>query len=169
MSVTLKGEPVQIDGLFLSSGALAPNFVLCGSDLQTKTLADFEGHRKVIATMPSVDTEVCSAESVEINRLALKYPSIKFLVVTKDLPFAQSRFCRAADLSNIVTLSDIRPRSSFGSSYGVKIASGPLEGLFARSIVFLDESDKVLYSELCSEITSQPNFDLLKNVLEGEV
>ncbi|MCH9621951.1 MAG: thiol peroxidase [Gammaproteobacteria bacterium] len=169
MVVTLKGNPIDLEGSFLNAGDLAPNFVLCSVDLETKTLSDFEGKRKVLATMPSVDTEVCSLESIEINKLALKYPSVLFIVITKDLPFAQNRFCKAAQLENIITLSDIRPKSNFSKNYGVKITSGPLEGLIARSILFLDESDKVLYSELCSEVTSTPNFDILKNVIEGEV
>ena len=167
-SVMLDGEEVQVEGSFLKPGNLAPDFVLCGSDLKSKTLEDFQGKRKVIATVPSIDTSVCALESKEINDLAVKYPSVLFLVVSKDLPFALERFCKGADLHNIIPLSDLRTKSGFGKNYGLKIASGPLDGLLARSILLLDESDKVVYSELSAEIKSMPDFRALQAALEGE-
>ena len=167
MAVTLDGNEIYIEGSFLKAGDLAPDFVLCSKEMETKTLESFSDKKKVIATMPSVDTEICSAESIEINQLAMKYPSVLFIIVTKDLPFALDRFCKQAQLGNIITLSDIRTKGNFSMNYGVKIASGPLDGFLARSILFLDESDKVLYSELCAEIKSTPDFNLLKEVIEG--
>lgn len=169
MGVTLGGNEINLEGYFLKAGDLAPDFILASKELETKTLESFPNKKKVIATMPSIDTEVCAAESVEINQLALTYPSILFLIVTKDLPFALDRFCRNAQLNNIIPLSDIRRKSNFAKNYGVKISSGPLDGLLARSVLFLDESDKVLYSELCSEVKSMPDFKLLKEVIEGSL
>ena len=165
-SVTLKGEETKLKGGFLSEGDLAPDFVLCSNELNSVTLANYQGKRKVIATVPSVDTEVCREESKSINELALKFPDILFFVISKDLPFALDRFCKKAHLSNLIPLSDLRSRSNFAKNYGVQIASGPLDGLLARSILFLDQSDKVLYSELVSEITALPNFQELQQKIE---
>ncbi|MCH9812208.1 thiol peroxidase [bacterium] len=165
-NVISDGDEVQIDGSFLTKGDLAPDFALCGSDLETKTLGDFQGKRKVIATVPSVDTEVCASESLKINDLAIAYPSVYFLVVSKDLPFALKRFCASTSLHNIVPLSDLRTRSGFGKNYGIKIASGALDGLLARSIILLDSGDKVVYSELCSDIKQMPDFEALQKALE---
>jgi thiol peroxidase len=166
--VTLDGNELQIEGSFLKSGDLAPDFALCASDLETKTLESFKGKRKVIATIPSVDTPVCALESKEINDLAVKYPSVLFLVVSKDSPFALERFCKAASLHNIILLSDLRSRSGFGKNYGIKIASGPLDGLLARSILFLNDSDMVVYSELTVDVAKMPDFEALKKALEEE-
>ncbi len=163
---TLKGEVVKLEGSFLKPKELAPDFSLSSIDLSCKTLKSFTGKKKVIATVPSVDTEVCSMESREINKLAIHYPSMLFIIVSKDLPFAQKRFCKEAGLNNIITLSDIRSTSNFARNYGVLIKSGPLDGLLARSIVLLDESDKVVYSELTDKIEIAPNFVELKNAIE---
>ena len=163
---TLKGEIVKLEGSFLKPKDLAPDFALCGTDLTSKTLESFARKVKVIATVPSVDTEVCSMESKEINQLAIHYPSILFIIVSKDLPFALKRFCKEAHLNNIITLSDMRSKSNFARNYGVLIKSGPLDGLLARSIVLLDESDKVIYSELTGKIEIAPNFVELKHAIE---
>ncbi len=167
--VTLDGNEVQIEGSFLKEGDLAPDFALCASDLETKTLESFQGKRKVIATIPSVDTAVCALESKAINDLAIKYPSVLFLVISKDLPFALERFCKSASLHNIILLSDLRSRSGFSKNYGIKIASGPLDGLLARSILLLSDSDKVVYSELTENISKMPDFEALQKALEGEI
>lgn len=163
---TLKGEVVKLEGSFLKPKDLAPDFALCSTDLTSKTLQSFTGKTKVIATVPSLDTEVCSMESKEIDKLAIQYPSILFIIVSKDLPFAQKRFCKEAHLNNIIPLSDIRSKSNFARNYGVLIKSGPLDGLLARGIVLLDSSDKVIYSELTAKIETAPNFIQLKSALE---
>ncbi len=164
--VLLKGKEVILESGFLKVGNLAPDFTLCSKELETKTLESFQKKKKVIATLPSIDTGVCASESVELNKLALEFPSLVFLVISKDLPFSFERFCKLTKLHNIITLSDIRSRSNFGKDYGVGITSGPLDGLLARSVILLDEFDKVVYSELVPEITSMPNFAILKGVLE---
>ena len=165
--ILLKGKETTLESGFLKIGNLAPDFVLCSKTLETMTLESFQKKKKVIATLPSVDTQVCSAESIEINKLALKFPSVVFLIISKDLPFSFERFCKQAKLDNIITLSDIRSRSNFGKDYGVGITSGPLDGLLARSVIFLDELDKVVYSELVAEISSMPNFSILEGFLEN--
>ena len=163
--VMLKGVEVKLKGSFLRSGDLAPDFVLVNRDLETVTLENFKGKRKVIATVPSLDTPVCKIEAKKINDLAIHHPDVLILVVSKDLPFRQKQICLDENLSNILVLSDIRTRSSFGKNYGVLIEDGPLEGLLTRSIVLLDENDKVIYSELVSEITEEPDLEtLFKNI-----
>ncbi len=164
--VTLKGEDVELLGSFLKKGNLAPDFALVSHEMETVTLEDFKNHKKVIATVPSIDTPVCSEESIKLNELAMKFPDVMIFVISKDLPFAQSRFCKDHKIENIKLLSDIRPKSNFAKDYGVLIGSGPLEGLLTRTILVLNEHDKVIHSEIVSEITHFPNFDEIFQVLE---
>lgn len=165
-TVTLKGKQIQLETGFLREGEIVPDFVLASIELQDKTLKDFEGKKKIIATVPSIDTSVCEMESKEINKLAQSYPSALFLIISKDLPFALDRFCKQTGLNNIVSLSDIRSQSTFGKDYGINIISGPLNGLLTRSIFFINESNKIIYSELVPEITSLPNFKFLEDKIE---
>jgi thiol peroxidase len=167
-TVTLKGEVIKVEGKFLIAHDLCPDFLLITDKLESKTLKDFKGKKKVLATVPSVDTKVCAMESKVINDLALENPNIVFLVVSKDLPFALDRFCHSQGLKNVIMLSDMRSNSTFAKDYGVKITSGILSGLLCRSIIFLDEFDRVIYSELVKEVSSMPNFEELKRVLKGE-
>lgn len=155
----LKGEPVELDGSFLREGDLAPDFVLVNQELENITLENFPDRKKLIATVPSLDTTVCLTEAKNLNVFAKKHPEIMFLIVSYDLPFAQKRACVQEDLHNVMTLSIMRKKSNFAKDYGVYIASGPLEGLCARSLVLLDEQDKVIYSELTEDITHPPNLD----------
>lgn len=158
-NVTLKGTEVQLKGSFLRPGNLCPDFVLVNQELENVTLESYREKKKVIATLPSIDTSVCSEEVKLINEFALRNPEIVVLVVSKDLPFAYKRYCMQECVQNVHLLSDMRQRSSFGKDYGVLIASGPLEGVFARALFVLNESDKVLHSELVEEITHLPNFE----------
>lgn len=166
-TVTLKGSETHLDGSFLQPEDRALNFTLVNGDLETVTLDAFKHRTKVLATIPSIDTPVCSSETKALNDLSKAYPEIVFLVISKDLPFAQKRFCSAGDLKNVILLSDIRPTSTFGKNYGVLINSGPLAGLLTRSIILLAPNDKVLYSELVEEISNAPNFEELKNHLDA--
>lgn len=163
--VTLKGVDVHLEGSFLRPSDLAPDFILVNKELETVTLETFKGKKKFIATVPSLDTPVCLSETKKISDLALHHPDMIILIVSKDLPFRQKQICFDEKLSNILVLSDMRPRSSFGKNYGVLIGSGPLEGLLARSVFVLDEHDKVIYSQLVPEITNEPNLDEIFNHL----
>lgn len=164
-TVLLKGNSANLDGNFLKTKDLAPDFTLVNQELVTITLAAFKGRKKLLVTVPSVDTPVCGEETRKMAEIAKKHPEIVILVISKDLPFAQKRFCLQEKIDNVTTLSDIRPTSHFGKNYGVLITSGPLAGLLARSLILLDDHDKVLYSELVPEITSLPNFDALATAL----
>ncbi|WP_040260619.1 thiol peroxidase [Pseudomonas massiliensis] len=163
--VTLKGNPVRIDGQLPQPGNTAPAFSLVGGDLSDKSLESFAGKRKVLNIFPSVDTPTCATSVRKFNAEASKLSDTVVLCISADLPFAQSRFCGAEGLENVVNLSTLRGRE-FIEAYGVAIAEGPLKGLTARAVVVLDEQNKVLHSELVSEIGQEPNYDAALAVLK---
>lgn len=161
--VTLKGNPVEVGGTFLQAGQTAPDFSLVTGDLSEKSLNDFAGKRKVLNIFPSVDTGVCAASVRKFNEKAASLNNAVVLCISQDLPFAQSRFCGAEGIENVVMLSAFR--SPFAEDYGVALASGPLAGLAARSVVVLDENNQVLYSQLVPEITEEPDYEAALAVL----
>jgi len=156
--VTLKGNPIQVDGALPAAGAKAPAFSLVGKDLSDVTLAGFTGKRKVLNIFPSVDTPTCATSVRRFNEKAAGLDNAVVLCISADLPFAQARFCGAEGLDNVVTLSTMRGRE-FLKDYGVAIASGPLAGLAARAVVVLDADDTVLHTELVGEIANEPDYD----------
>ncbi|WP_375083530.1 thiol peroxidase [Providencia sp. SKLX074055] len=164
-TVKLKGNDIAVNGVFLQSGTKAKPFTLVAKDLSEATLETYAGKRKVLNIFPSVDTGVCAASVRKFNQLANDLDNTVVLCISADLPFAQARFCGAEGLDNVVTLSTFRS-PSFSDDYGVAIASGPLKGLTARSVVVLDENDKVIYSQLVSEITEEPDYDNALNSLK---
>lgn len=164
-SVKLKGNDIAVDGEFLQPGHQAKAFTLVAKDLSEATLEDYKGKRKVLNIFPSVDTGVCAASVRKFNQLVSDLSNTVVLCISADLPFAQARFCGAEDLENVVTLSAFRT-PEFAQDYGVAIASGPLKGLTARSVVVLDENDKVIYSQLVPEITEEPDYDKALAVLK---
>lgn len=164
--VTLKGKPVKTSGNLPSLHTKAPDFRLVSKDLADQTLHQFQGKRKILATVPSLDTPTCSIMTKHFNEFAKKHPDVIILTVSADLPFAQKRFCEAEAVHNVLTLSMMRDKE-FGKSYGVLIQDGPLAGLLARSVFVLDEKDHVLYVELVPEITQEPNYHKALEVLQG--
>jgi thiol peroxidase len=156
--VTLKGNPVTVDGVFPVVGKKAPDFKLVGNNLADVPLANFAGKRKVLNIFPSVDTPTCAMSVRHFNESASKLDNTVVLCISADLPFAQARFCGAEGLSNVVNLSTLRGHN-FLQDYGVALSSGPLAGLAARAVVVLDEHDNVLYTELVGEIADEPNYD----------
>lgn len=157
-SVTLGGNAIEVVGRFPAVGQSAPAFSLVGKDLADVTLASFAGKRKVLNVFPSIDTPTCATSVRKFNQRASDLPNTVVLCISADLPFAQSRFCGAEGLTNVVTLSTMRGRR-FLEDYGVAIASGPLTGVAARAVVVLDENNRVLHSELVPEIKSEPNYE----------
>ncbi|MFC5697060.1 thiol peroxidase [Pseudomonas sp. GCM10022186] len=155
--VTLKGNPINVDGQLPQAGQQAPAFSLVGGDLSDVTLASLSGKRKVLNIFPSIDTPTCATSVRKFNVEASKLPNTVVLCISADLPFAQKRFCGAEGLDNVVNLSTMRG-ANFLKDYGVAIASGPLVGVAARAVVVLDENDKVLHSELVGEIADEPNY-----------
>jgi thiol peroxidase len=163
--VTLRGNPIKVDGTFPSTGSKAPAFKLVGKDLADVTLANFSGKRKVLNIFPSVDTPTCAASVRHFNESASQLDNTVVLCISADLPFAQARFCGAEGLDNVVTLSTLRGHE-FIKDYGVALAEGPFAGLTARAVVVLDEQDKVIHTELVGEIANEPNYDAVLAVLK---
>lgn len=155
--VTLKGKPIHIVGHLPALNAPAPDFILVTQDLEDRSLSHFKGKRKLIATVPSLDTSVCSIMTKHLNDFAKKHPDIAILVVSTDLPFAQKRFCGAEGVQNVITLSMMRNKD-FGKAYGLLIQDGPLAGILARSLIILDDKDRVVYTQLVPEITQEPDY-----------
>ncbi|MBS1159285.1 MAG: thiol peroxidase (atypical 2-Cys peroxiredoxin) [Proteobacteria bacterium] len=156
-SVTLGGNPIDVGGIFPAKGTQAPAFSLVGKDLAEVTLASLAGKRKVLNIFPSIDTPTCAMSVRKFNQSANELKNAVVLCISADLPFAQSRFCGAEGLANVQTLSTMRGRECL-KAYGVEIKSGPLAGLAARAVVVLDENDRVLHSELVSEIKQEPDY-----------
>lgn len=157
-SVTLGGNPIQIGGTLPQVGSTPPAFKLVAKDLSDTTLENFAGKRKVLNIFPSIDTPTCATSVRQFNTKAAQLKNTVVLCISADLPFAQSRFCGAEGLDNVLTLSTMRGRE-FLQDYGVSIESGPIAGLTARAVVVLDENNRVLHSELVNEIKNEPNYD----------
>lgn len=163
-NVTLRGNPVSIGGSFPAAGDQAPAFSLVAQDLSDVSLASYAGKRKILNIFPSVDTPTCATSVRNFNSKAGDLPNTVVLCISADLPFAQARFCAAEGLANVVNLSTLRG-AEFIRNYGVAIEDGPMGGLTARAVVVLDENDKVLHSELVSEIADEPDYEKALAVL----
>ena len=156
-TVHFQGNPVTVANSIPQAGSKAQTFTLVAKDLSDVTLGQFAGKRKVLNIFPSIDTGVCAASVRKFNQLATEIDNTVVLCISADLPFAQSRFCGAEGLNNVVTLSTLRG-AAFMEDYGVAFSSGPLVGLTARAIVVLDGDNKVLHSELVAEVADEPNY-----------
>ena len=155
--ITFHGNAVHTQGSLPAVGAKAPDFELVGNDLGPVKLADFAGSKLVLNIFPSIDTGVCAVSVRTFNERSAGLENTKVLCVSRDLPFAQGRFCGAEGIENVITASDFR--SSFGEAYGVTMTDGPLAGLLARAVVVLDEQGNVIHSQLVPEITQEPDYD----------
>jgi len=158
-TVKFKGSDVHSNGKLPEIGSIAPDFTLVDAGLQEIHLSDYKGKRVLLNIFPSLDTSTCATSVRKFNKWVSEKDNIVVLCISKDLPFAQSRFCGAEGLENVITASDFR-YNTFATDYGVLLTDGPLKGLMARSVVALDENGKVLYSELVAEITNEPNYEL---------
>ena len=159
MTTTFKGTPIMIAGQFPKVGDMAPDFYLVQDDLSEFSLKDGKGHYLILNIFPSLDTGVCATTVRRFNQLASSLPGALVLCISKDLPFAQHRFCTTEGIENIIPLSDFRYTSRFGEEYGVLITSGPMRGLLARAVVVIDPEGKVVYSELVNEVTHEPHYE----------
>lgn len=154
-----KGAPVTLAGEFVKAGVPAPEFTLVKGDLSDYTLKEGKGKHLVLNIFPSLDTGVCATSVRKFNKLAAGLPGVSVLAVSKDLPFAQGRFCTTEGIANVVPLSDYRYTSDFGTQYGVLMTDGPLAGLLARAVVVITPEGKVAYAELVPEITQEPDYE----------
>lgn len=160
MTTTLfQGTPVSLAGEFIQTGSQAPDFSLVKGDLSTFTLADVKGKFVVMNIFPSMDTGVCAASVRKFNQLAAEMKNTVVLAISKDLPFAQGRFCTTEGIKNVIPLSDFRYTSNFGKDYGILMTDGPLCGLLARAVVILNPEGKVIYTQLVPEIVQEPDYE----------
>lgn len=157
-SITLGGNLTNTSGALPQIGTKAPEFKLAKNDLSTVSLADFVGSRLILNIFPSVDTGTCAASVRQFNQKASKLKNTKVLCISRDLPFAQKRFCGAEGLENVVMLSDFK-NGSFGQDYGLEITDGAFAGFHSRVVMVLDENANVIYTEQVSEIGDEPNYE----------
>ncbi|MEI6555737.1 MAG: thiol peroxidase [Paludibacter sp.] len=158
-TVKFKGNDVQTNGSLPQVGSQAPEFTLVGGGLQEIHLSDYKGKKVLLNIFPSIDTGTCAASVRNFNKWAAGKENTVVICVSKDLPFAQGRFCGAEGIENVITASDFR-YNNFATDYGVLLTDGPLKGLMSRSVVAIDENGKVLYNELVSEIVNEPSYDI---------
>jgi len=156
--INFKGKPVQTSGELPGINTKAPAFSLTGTDLTEISLADFAGKKVVLNIFPSVDTPVCAMTVCKFNAEIDRCENAVAVCASMDLPFAYARFCGAEGLKNVISASAFR-NSDFGIDYGVNITDGPFTGLFARAVVVINEQGDVVYSQLVSEITREPDYD----------
>lgn len=163
-NITLGGSPIQTLGELPKIGELAKEFTLVSADLSEKSLVDFKGKKIVLNLFPSIDTGVCAASARRFNQVASSFENTVVINISKDLPFALSRFCAAEGLENVINLSDFR--GNFSEDYGVKITNGPLKGLISRAVIILNEEGKVIYTEQVPEIKQEPDYESALKVLK---
>lgn len=157
-TITFKGGNVHTKGELPKVGTTAPDFKLTAGDLSSKSLSDYKGKRVVLNIFPSIDTGTCAASVRAFNKAAADLDNTVVLCISKDLPFAQGRFCAAEGIDNVVTLSEYKD-SSLSDAYQLKLVDGPLEGLLSRVVIVVDESGQVIYEEQVAEIVDEPNYD----------
>ena len=162
--ITLMGNEINTNGELPKAGDTAPDFVLANAELGDITLESYKAKKKLLNIVPSLDTEVCAISTKKFNDAAKEKTDVAFIMVSADLPFAMSRFCKAEGTDNVVTLSMMRSRK-FAKDYGVLIEEGPLAGITARAVVVIDEDNNVIHSELVPEITQEPDYDAALAVL----
>ncbi|NBV74810.1 MAG: thiol peroxidase [Methylococcaceae bacterium] len=155
-TINFQGKPIHTCGELPAIGTQAPDFRLCNRQLRDLSLKDFAGKRKLLSIVPSLDTPTCQTSTRKFNEKAAQLRNTEVLVISADLPFAQVRFCETDGIKNLSALSSFR--SSFAQDYGLTLTDSLLAGLMARGIIILDENDRVIYQELVSEITAEPDY-----------
>jgi len=155
--ITLGGTPVETIGSLPKIGEKAPDFTLTVSDLSTQKLSDFKGKKLVLNIFPSVDTGTCATSVRTFNKQASQLHNTKVLCISKDLPFAQARFCGAEGIENTIMLSDFKT-GTFGKDYNLDFTTGPFQGLHSRAIVIIDENGIIKYTEQVQEVADEPNY-----------
>lgn len=156
--VTLGGTPVNTNGNLPANGTILSDHALVKADLSSTSVGDFRGKKVILNIFPSVDTSTCATSVRKFNEKAASLENTVVLCISKDLPFAQARFCGAEGIENVMTLSDFR-NAAFSEELGVLLVDGAFTGLDARAIVVLDEEGKVTHTELISEIANEPDYE----------
>ena len=156
--IALGGNTIQTSGELPKVGGKAADFALTKTDLTTVILADFLGSRLVMNIFPSVDTGTCAASVRKFNEKAAGLNNTKVLCISRDLPFAQQRFCGAEGLENVINLSDFKT-GAFGKDYGLEMLDGIFSGLHSRVVIVLDETGTVTYTEQVADIADEPDYE----------
>ncbi|WP_298553616.1 thiol peroxidase [uncultured Algibacter sp.] len=164
-SITLKGNSIKTSSNLPEVGTKAPDFLLTTTDLDVHSLTNYRGSKVVLNIFPSIDTGTCAQSVRTFNQEASELENTKVLCISRDLPFAQGRFCGAEGLKDVVNLSDFKD-GSFGKAYGLNIVDGPLEGLHSRCVVVLDKNGIVKYTEQVGEIVDEPNYKAALEALQ---
>ncbi len=157
-NITLGGNPIHTNGELPKIGSKAPDFSLVKNDLSIATLADFSGSKLVLNIFPSIDTPTCATSVRTFNAKASTTANTKVLCISRDLPFAQKRFCGTEGLENVENLSDFKT-GNFGKDYGLEITDSVLAGLHSRVVLVIDENGIVKYAEQVPEIADEPNYE----------
>lgn len=157
-TTAFKGTPVHTCGHLPHTGSLAPRFTLTRGDLTELRSEELKGRRIVLNIFPSLDTAVCATSVRKFNQLAASLDNTTVVAVSKDLPFAQSRFCTTEGIENLIAASAFRS-PEFAREYGIEMVNGPLAGLLARAVVIIDETGRIVYTELVPEITREPDYE----------
>ncbi|WEK71098.1 MAG: thiol peroxidase [Candidatus Chryseobacterium colombiense] len=156
-TVLAGGKPVHTYAQLPPINKPAPKFTLTDVTMKDQTLDSYKGKYLILNIFPSVDTGVCSASVHHFNEDAANIPNTVVLCISKDLPFAQKRFCGAEGIKNVVMLSDFR--SDFGKTYGVELTDSAMKGLLSRAVVVIDPSGKIIYEEQVADISHEPNYE----------
>ncbi|MFM2265097.1 MAG: hypothetical protein RLZ77_515 [Bacteroidota bacterium] len=164
--ITLGGNPIHTVGNLPQVGEMAPDFTLIQTDLSKANLAHFAGSRLVLNIFPSIDTGTCATSVREFNAKAAGLSNTKVLCISRDLPFAQKRFCGAEGIENVINLSDF-VNGQFGQDYGLTMVESVLAGLHSRVVIVIDENGKVMYTEQVGEIADEPNYDAAISALNN--
>ena len=163
-SITLGGNPINTAGELPKVGSKLADFKLVKNDLSIATLSDFSGKKLVLNIFPSIDTGTCATSVRKFNESAASLENTAVLCISRDLPFAQKRFCGAEGIENVVNLSDFQ-EGSFGKANGLEIVDGPLAGLHSRVLIVADVDGTILHTEQVAEIANEPNYEAALAVL----
>lgn len=155
---TLQGVPTHLSGQLPKPGSKAPDFNLVKSDLSNLKLSDLKGKKVILSIFPSQETGTCSAQLRRFNKIATGKKDVIVLGISKDLPFAHKRFCASEGITNVVTLSGYRDQE-FGKSYGIDVLDGAFGGLYARTVIIIDETGKIVYTQQVTEMANEPDYD----------
>ncbi len=155
-AITFHGKPIHTCGNLPEIGSKAPHFELVSGQLKNVTLKNYEGKKKVLVIVPSLDTPTCAMSTRTFNEKSSRLDNTVILVISLDLPFAQGRFCETEGIKDIIPLSCFR--SSFADDYGLRLTDSLLKGLTARAVIIIDKDNTIIYSELVKDITNEPDY-----------
>jgi thiol peroxidase len=164
--ILFKGKPVHTRASLPALGSPAPEFRLTRGDLSDAALSDFKGKALILNIVPSLETSVCALSAKRFELEVKERPRLVVLTISRDIPFAQVRFCKTEGVENVVMLSELRDRA-FGRDYGVEMVDGPLAGLLSRAVVAVDPRGVVVYTEQVPEIGQEPDYRRALEAVQG--